>query len=247
MALVLAGVAGLLLVANRPATPQKIAQEDRKKTEGERHSLVPPDQAEFKPGNGPDSVEDSGWKPLFDGKTLNGWRASRDADSWTVQDGAIVCKGPTSKFGYLFYEGDREPFRNFELMLDVTTTPGVNSGLFFHTRFSDADVPEYGVEVQIDNTGGSPTKTGSLYGLAMVTPSPAKDDEAFTIHLIVRNKRVVVRVNGKGVVNYTEPEGQQRASPSVDRRLNEGTFALQSFLIPGTARFKSIRVKRLPD
>src|SRR5580704_17330155 len=39
-------------------------------------------------------LPDSGWKNLFDGKTLNGWRTYRNepADSWEVVDGQLHAK-----------------------------------------------------------------------------------------------------------------------------------------------------------
>ncbi len=37
----------------------------------------------------------AGWKLLFDGKTLNGWRMYKNklADCWGVKNGEIYCKG----------------------------------------------------------------------------------------------------------------------------------------------------------
>ena len=59
------------------------------------------------------------WLPLFDGKTLNGWKASENKSSWRVEEGAIVTKGPRS---HLFYDGEvnEHDFENFELMADVS-------------------------------------------------------------------------------------------------------------------------------
>ena len=46
--------------------------------------------------------QDSGFEPLFDGKSLAGWKANENAQSWKVVDGQIVCHGPRS---HLFYIG----------------------------------------------------------------------------------------------------------------------------------------------
>ena len=58
------------------------------------------------------------WVSLFDGKTLDGWKASEHSDSWKVEDGKLVCFGPRS---HLFYVGDVKgaTFKNFELKLEV--------------------------------------------------------------------------------------------------------------------------------
>lgn len=43
------------------------------------------------------------WLTLFDGVTFNGWKASENADSWIIEEGAIVTNGPRS---HLFYVGE---------------------------------------------------------------------------------------------------------------------------------------------
>ena len=58
-----------------------------------------------------------GWLPLFDGKSLQGWKASEQAETWRVQDGCLVASGDRS---LLFYEGPvgNHDFRNFELIAE---------------------------------------------------------------------------------------------------------------------------------
>ncbi|MFM8436443.1 MAG: family 16 glycoside hydrolase, partial [Planctomycetia bacterium] len=48
------------------------------------------------------AADEPGFEPLFDGKSLAGWKASENVDSWKVADGQIVCHGPRS---HLFYVG----------------------------------------------------------------------------------------------------------------------------------------------
>ena len=70
---------------------------------------------------------DDGWQSLFDGKTLNGWRASEHAATWRVDGGALVASGPRS---HLYYVGAGRPPapKNIELETEVMTPPGANSG-----------------------------------------------------------------------------------------------------------------------
>src|SRR5258708_3708065 len=42
------------------------------------------------------SAAEKGWIEMFDGKTLNGWKANERSESLTVQDGAIVGDGEAS-------------------------------------------------------------------------------------------------------------------------------------------------------
>ena len=50
-------------------------------------------------------AQDDGWVSLFDGKTLNGWKASDAPGTFSVKDGRIVVHGPRS---HLFYDGPVE-------------------------------------------------------------------------------------------------------------------------------------------
>ncbi len=187
--------------------------------------------------------EQNGWVSLFDGKTLNGWKASENQSSWSVEDGAIVCHGPRS---HLFYVGDEKPFKNFIFQCEVKTTPGSNSGIYFHTRYQETGWPKYGYEIQVNITQRDPKKSGGLYGVVDVSDPPAKDNEWYTQEIIVQGRRIISKINGTVLVDYTEPEGKQPFSAEFDRRLGEGTFALQAHDPQSKVYFRNIRVKRLP-
>lgn len=189
------------------------------------------------------AADDEGFKTIFDGKSMEGWKINENKDSWKLENGALVAHGPRS---HLFYVGDKEPFKNFELKLEVQTKKGSNGGVYFHTQYQDSGWPKYGFESQVNQTHGDPIKTGSLYQVQNVNESAAKDDEWYTQHIIVKGKHIVVKINDKTVVDYTEPEGKQ---PGKDftRVVDKGTFALQAHDPNSVVMFRNIRVKRLPD
>ncbi len=189
-------------------------------------------------------AEDSdGWVSLFDGQTMNGWKANENKDSWKLKDGALVCNGERS---HLFYVGDDKPFVNFEFKAEVMTTPGSNAGIYFHTKYQEEGWPKNGYEAQVNVTHKDPKKTGSLYGVVDVSDPPCKDNEYWTQHIIVQGKHITIKINDKTVVDYTEPDGQKALSQEFERRLGSGTFAFQAHDPMSTAYFKNIRVKRLP-
>lgn len=190
-----------------------------------------------------DKKADDGWVTIFDGKSFDGWKVSENKDSWKIVDGAMVCQGPRS---HAFYVGDDKPFENFEIKADVMTEPGSNSGIYFHTKYQESGWPEDGIEVQVNITHSDPVKTGSLYGLAPVLKAPAKDKEWWTQHIIVKGKHVIVKINGKTVVDYTEPDDKKPSTREFARMIGKGTFALQAHDPKSVARFKNIKVKRLP-
>jgi hypothetical protein len=185
---------------------------------------------------------EKGFKSLFDGKTLNGWKiANENQQSWSVQDGAIVAHGERS---HLYYVGDGKPFVNFELKIDVMTEQGSNGGIYFHTQYQETNWPKYGYEVQVNQTHTDWRKTGSLYAVQDVKEQLVKDNEWYTYHIIVKGKHVTIKVNDKVAVEWDEP-ADRKPSPDFTRILDKGTFALQAHDPKSTVRYKNIRVKRL--
>lgn len=206
------------------------------------------------PGAEDKATTEDGWINLFDGKSLQGWKASEHADSFVVRNGMIVAIG--RPFSHLFYVGEdgKAEFQDFEFKVDVMTQSNSNGGFYFHTRYQAAGWPAVGFEVQVNNTYKDKRKTGSLYRVQDVYEPAAKDKEWFTEHIIVRDDRVVVKVNDKTVVDWTQPEDWQGVRDGdrlgLDfypaRRLLGGTFALQAHDPDSVVYYKNIRVKPLP-
>ena len=44
-----------------------------------------------------------GWIAMFDGKTLEGWKAGDNPESWSVKDGKIVGDGERSHLFYMLH------------------------------------------------------------------------------------------------------------------------------------------------
>jgi len=178
-----------------------------------------------------------GFVTIFDGKSLAGWQTAKEnLGSFQVRDGAIVANGPRC---HLYYVGDGRPFKNFHFACEVMTKRNSNGGIYFHTKYQDTQNPTQGLECQINNSTPD-QKTGSLYGIATVTPTPASDDEWFKCEVIVDGKHVVIKIRDKVTVDYVEPVS------GAGRRLGEGTFALQAIVEGSTVYYRNIRVKRLP-
>jgi hypothetical protein len=164
----------------------------------------------------------------------------------------IVADGPRS---HLFYVGpvENHSLTNFELQADVMTMPRANSGIFFHTEYQERGWPEKGYEVQISNTYPGRRgyrelkKTGSLYAVRNLFAPCVKDKEWFNMHIIVRGRRIQIKVNGKPVVDYIEPDKQVRLKARAGRTLSRGTFALQGHDETSKSHFKNVYVKPLPD
>jgi len=187
-----------------------------------------------------------GWISIFDGKSLKGWKVGENAGSFSVVDGAIKVEGPTA---HLFYEGPvkNHMFKNFEFKAQVMTKPGANSGIYIHTAYQEGGWPSKGYEVQVNNSHTDWRRTGSLYAIQDVREVYVKDNEWFTEYFKVEGKHVIVKINDKTVVDYTEPGNVKRDAGSEGRLISNGTFALQGHDPNSKVFFKNIMVKVLPD
>jgi len=174
------------------------------------------------------------WQSLFNGKDLTGWKVSENGE-FKVEDGVIVVRG---KKAHLFTEKE---FKNFEFKGEIMTTPGSNSGFYFHTKYIE-DWPKLGYEVQVNCTHSDPVKNGSLWGVVKSYDAIAKDNEWYTLEVTAKGKNIVTKVNGKVVVDYVEPEGI-----TADRRIGKGSFAIQAHDPKSEARFRNLMVRELPE
>ncbi len=182
-----------------------------------------------------------GWYRLFDGKSLDGWKAADEPKAFKVEDGLIVAGG--TKLTHLFYVGpvQNAKFTNFELKAEVKTRHKGNSGIVFHTEFQTKGFPNKGFEFQINNTGSDKAfRTGSIYPAKPLDRVVTKDDEWFECYLIVKGNKVVLKVNGETMVDTTLPQGAK-----TGRSLSSGTFALQGHDPGSIVYFRSLRVKSL--
>lgn len=190
-----------------------------------------------------DDEQDGKWIPLFNGKNLDGWTPCENPDSFKVVDGELVVKGER---GHLFYTGDvsKGDFKDFEWKCEIMTKPNANSGMYFHTKVQRRGWPGTGYEVQVNQTHPDPRKTGGLYGIVdVMDESPVKDNEWYTQHVIVKGKRIIIKVNGKTTVDYTEPDELPKAQADSNRRLSHGTFAIQAHDPGSEVHYRKIDVK----
>ena len=119
----------------------------------------------------------AGWVSMFDGKTLDGWKANENPASWKVLDGAIVGNGPRSHLFWMVRECDDCEFR-----AEVKLNHSGNSGMYIRAAFGPG-FPK-GYEAQVENTSPDPQKTGSLYGFSKVLEQLIPDDTWYTQQVI---------------------------------------------------------------
>ncbi len=189
---------------------------------------------------------EEGFVSLFDGKSLEGWKASENPDTFKVQDGMLIVHGPRSHLFYIGPVGNHE-FKNFHLKLQVMTKPGANSGVYFHTAWQDSGWPAKGFECQVNSTHTDRKKTGGLYAVQdVLDTAPSVDDQWFDYDILVQGKQVTLQVNGKTTTQWTEPTPPQPPQGMPGRLIGSGTLALQGHDPNSVVYYKNIRIKPLP-
>lgn len=185
------------------------------------------------------------WQALFDGRSLDGWRASDAPGTFSVKEGAIVVRGPRS---HLFYVGPvaQHDFRNFELELEIMTFPNANSGVYFQTQWQEQGWPEKGYEVQVNNSHTDTSRTGGLWGVRDFRKVIVGDGKWFRLRIKVDGKRVVTMIDDEVIVDYTEEENPQRPASLSQRLIGSGTIALQGHDPGSEVHYRNIRVRALP-
>ncbi|NBB20654.1 DUF1080 domain-containing protein [Runella sp. CRIBMP] len=187
-----------------------------------------------------------GWITIFDGKSMDGWKVGENASTFSLENGTLKVAGPRA---HIFYDGKvgEHNFKNFEFKAQVMTTPGSNSGIYFHTQYQEGGWPSKGYEVQVNNSHTDWRRTGSLYGVQDVKDVFVDDNVWYTEHIIVQGKHITIKINDKIVVDYVEPEEVATKVKDGGRKISNGTFALQGHDPKSIVYYKDIMVKPLGE
>ena len=84
-------------------------------------------------------ADDEGWMPLFDGKTLDGWKVNGGFATYEVEDGTIVGTTVEGSPNTFLCKGD---YKDFVLELEVKCDPGSNSGVQVRSHVYEKDDPD---------------------------------------------------------------------------------------------------------
>ena len=161
----------------------------------------------------------AGWKLLYDGRSLEGWRGFKTEvpdSGWTAK-GALSPDPKTSKDIIT-----KDQFENFELSFQWKISAKGNSGLMFHVIEVGDETYESGPEYQIlDNAHGEPPPQQAASLFALYAPSmdmtrPPGDWNQAKIR--VDHGHVEHWLNGMKVVEY------DLASPDFKARVAKSKF-----------------------
>jgi hypothetical protein len=176
------------------------------------------------------ATKEQGWASLFDGKTLGGWKTFDGKGQWEVEDGVIHGSGPAS---HLF--SPRGDYKNFRYRAEIKVADKGNSGMYFRTKLGPG-FPK-GYEAQVNSTHRDPLKTGTLYGFVPVKEMLVPPDTWFTQEVEAIGNHIKIKVNGKQVVDFVDP----------NNTYTEGHFAFQQHDPGSQVWIRHIEVMELPD
>ena len=202
-----------------------------------------------------------GWKDIFDGKTLNGWRTykNKPTDAWSVADGNLYCKGnETNKSDMRADLITNDQYENFELELDWKISKGGNSGIMYMVT-EEFDAPyQSGPEYQIIDEANFSSKLETWQKLAAnyamdtaVGAEPKPFGDWNHTKIVVDKGHVEHWLNDKKVVDYElwtdewkkkKAQGKWKDTPGYGMS-KKGHIAVQDH--GSEAWFRNIRVREL--
>ncbi len=200
------------------------------------------------------AAEPLGFRPLFDGETLDGWvNVNTGPDTWSVKDGLLVCKG--TPIGVM--RSDRQ-YENFVLEIEwMHLEAGGNSGVFVWSEgeVTSANRLPSGVEVQMleleypkIHNRVQAYVSGELFGAGETTTVPDNPRGKRSVSVEYRckgkgewNHYLVVCVDGvvKLAINGKFVNGVRESS------VKKGYLCLESEGAP--IHFRNIRIMELPS
>ncbi|MDN5205072.1 DUF1080 domain-containing protein [Fulvivirgaceae bacterium BMA10] len=193
------------------------------------------------------SAQDDGWKNLFNGKNLKGWKQLNGQAEYKVEDGVIVgVSVPNTPNSFLSTKKD---YQDFILELEVKVDPLLNSGIQIRSNsipdYRNGSVHGYQVELDPSNrawSGGiyDESRRGWIYNLARNEEGSKafKNGEWNKVHIEAIGNTIRTWINGVQCANL------------VDDLTSSGFIGLQVHGIGNdqkkvgkTVQWKNVRIK----
>lgn len=187
-----------------------------------------------------DLERQEGFMPLFDGKSLDGWKY--DKRMWVVRDGRIVGRTPAGEWKRKTYAIHGKSFGDFVLRYDIRVVRG-NSGMQFRSKeLPDYEVAGYQADAAVKAWGSLHEQNGRRRLVDGWWHNGEYNADYFDWNeqeIIARGDRIILKLNGVTTADYTEKD------PAAPR---SGIIALQLHDDPDMeVEFTNIRIKPMAD
>ena len=203
------------------------------------------------------------WKPLMNGKNLDGWEIVGDGVWLVMADGTLVGERRWSKdfpapgqdlikrSDYTSWRDQqswlytkRNDFGDFDLQLEFWIRIVGNSGVSIRDpsrgKYGVTIPPDYkrtpsklGYEIQINSEYPDPHPTGSIYGFVDAKTGAQKNNEWNAMEIESRKDLIRVRLNGQVVAEH----------PGDPARPTTGPIGLQLHDQFSVVQFRNVRIR----
>jgi Domain of Unknown Function (DUF1080) len=166
-----------------------------------------------------------GWTTLFNGKDLNNWTKTGNAN-WRVVDGVIEADMPR---GFLI---TKESYTDFEMRADIWVTADSNGGVLFRITKPEDPGIENGYELNInDKRADQAGRTGSIVNVAKPLVQYDSGGKWTTIVITARGPHMVATLNGI------------KTAEADDTKYARGPVSLQA--AGGIVRYRNVQIRSL--
>lgn len=201
--------------------------------------------------------DETGFVPLFDGKTLSGWKPHEGmppihrAGKWWVEDGVLYgTQDPPGKGGLLWLD---RPFTNYILKLQVQVTYPMDTGVFLRvgpTGLSQQVTFDYRPRGYVGRIFipflGHTHVSRDTEGVRLVRPDTWND---LTIRIEGNPARIRVWLNERLVTDFTHSEKTARGLPptgGIALQVHPDVEGLTTWKAGNAVKFRNVRIKELP-
>ena len=191
-------------------------------------------------------LDEAGFKPLFDGKSFDGWEGNMKF--FRIEDSAIVAGNLREKIPNNEFLCTKQKYENFELRLDAKLIgQGDNAGVQFRSERIPNHHEVIGYQCDIGLVGKDRSIWGALYDESrrkkFLAEPPAdsikqvNQGEWNNLRIIAKDKSIQIYVNGTKTVDYTEQEKEIAKTGIIGLQIHSGP--------PAEAWYRNIRIKAL--
>ena len=187
------------------------------------------------------AADEEGFKPLFDGKTLDGWTG--DPDLWSVENGTIVGTSEKKQLKHNTFLATTKTYKNFVLKVEFKLR-NHNSGVQIRSKqYPDYVVKGYQPDIAESRYTGILYEEGGRGILADVNQKEVakvlKPGDWNEYVITCDGPHIKQVLNGYTTVDYTEKDENKGAK--------EGIIAFQLHAGPPMkVYFRNVRIKELP-
>jgi hypothetical protein len=196
----------------------------------------------------PQDAAETGWKPLFNGKDMEGW-VTKGSAVWRVEEGVIAGgqDGDPKRSGVLI---TKDEYQDFELSLEflIDEHGKYNSGIYIRNDPGSQGQSTYQINI---GRGAAGEFCGGVVirkakGIEWLAKGDEKDEirkprEWNSMRVLAQGAHLVVLLNGVKIVDVVDP------APSA-RNLQKGVISFQTYGAEGHAgfvKFRSLKIREL--